>query len=104
MDFSPVECRLEHYDKEASWQNKKEGQVENLVEMSAVRVIADNDKDHVLELTFINRALFLSFDSKTKLDAWKQKFRSLLGERHCVRALLSVDKIRYVLQIATPCN
>lgn len=78
-----MECRLEHYDKESSWENKKEGQVENLVEMTSVRVIADNEKDHVLELMFPSRSLFLSFDSKTKLDAWKLKFSSLLGERHC---------------------
>ena len=82
MEFSPVDCRLEHYDKEASWQNKKEGQVENLVEMEDVRVIADNEKDHVLELVFLHRSLFLSFDSTTKLNTWKQKLGCLLGERH----------------------
>lgn len=78
MEFSPVDCRLEHYDKEASWQNKKEGQVENLVEMEDVRVIADNEKDHVLELVFLHRSLFLSFDSTTKLNTWKQKLGCLL--------------------------
>lgn len=93
MEFSPVECRLEHYDKEASWQNKKEGQVENLAEMMLARVIADNDKDHVLELMFPNRSLFLSFDSKTKLDGWMQKLSPLLGERHLTRALLMVHYV-----------
>lgn len=83
MDFSPVECRLEHYDKESSWQNQKEGQVENLSEMSEVCVMADSEKDHVLQLRFTHRALFLSFDSTTKLNMWKQKLSSLLGERHC---------------------
>ena len=88
MEFSPVECRLEHYDKEASWQNKKEGQVEHLGEMSLARVIADNDKDHVSELMFPNRSLFLSFDSKTKLDTWMQKLSPLLGERPNSRAFM----------------
>ena len=78
-----MECRLEHYDKESLWQNKKEGQVENLAEMLDVRVMADNEKDRILELIFPSRSLFLSFDSKTKLEAWKSKFSSLLGERHC---------------------
>lgn len=88
MDFSPVECRLEHYDKEASWQNQKEGQVEYLSEMEDVRVLANNEKDHVLEVVLTNRSLFISFDSKTKLNAWKEKVSTLLGERHHTRALL----------------
>ena len=90
MDFSPVECWLEHYDKEASWQNKKEGQVESLREMVSVRVMANNEKDHVLELEFTSRSLFLSFDSKTKLAEWMKKLSPLLSERHLTRALLMV--------------
>ena len=91
MEFSPVECWLEHYDKEASWQNKKEGQVENLREMVSVRVMANNEKDHMLELEFTSRSMFLSFDSKTKMAEWMKKLCPLLGERHILRALLMVD-------------
>jgi len=82
MSFSPVDCRLEHYDKESSWQNQKEGQIENLFEMSDVRVMVNNEKDHVLELVFTNRSLFISFDSTTKMDTLRQKICPLLGERH----------------------
>ena len=104
MEFSPVECWLEHYDKEASWQNKKEGQVENLREMVSVRVMANNEKDHMLELEFTSRSMFLSFDSKTKMAEWMKKLCPLLGERHILRALLMVDVTicfvdRYAVQL-----
>jgi len=84
IDISPINCRLVHYDKESSWLKDKDrgGHGENLAELSEVRVLDDRNKSYVLQLEFTYCSLFMKFDSKTKVDIWRQKLNLMLSKVH----------------------
>jgi len=100
-----VNCRLEHYDKESSWlKNRHHGLGENLSELSDVCVLDNRDKSHVLQLEFTHCSLFMNFDSKTKLDTWRQKLNLLLGKaasRHDHRCTDTCKMSRYICYFST---